>query len=282
MHPVLRLLRIGNVLVALAGTVVGGLVAEGRGITMPAGTIVFLLLAAGSTALVAAGGNVLNDLGDEATDRRNHPDRPIVTGAIGRGGARRLAAGLFLASVLLVLPELAVRPEVGIILAVALASVFGYEMRWKSRGLPGNALVALLTAAVFLYGGAAVGDPVPLVPFALMAFFATLSREVIKDMEDAEGDLDRATLPRTRGLPAAARWARGMAAGAIVLSPVPLLYLVGFPSVVGIIYLASVLGADALFVLSVRWLPGRLHAEQGASKIAMTVALLAFLVTAFR
>ncbi|MHB8351731.1 MAG: geranylgeranylglycerol-phosphate geranylgeranyltransferase [Thermoplasmata archaeon] len=282
MHPALRILRPGNVLVAFVGTWVGGLAVLGRGFSPSSTSLLFLLLASVSTGLVVAGGNVLNDLGDEATDRRNHPDRPLVTGGISRARARVLGAGLFVTSVLVVLPLLPSRPIVGLLLAAAMGAVFGYELWAKSRGVSGNLLVAFLTGAVFLYGGASVGDPVLLLPLALMAFAATLSREIIKDMEDAPGDTDRRTLPRTRGLAVAARAARGSALAAILLSPLPLLYLVPLPSIAAIIYLALVLGTDALFVVSVRWLPDRLHVEQGMSKLAMTVALGAFLATAFR
>ncbi|MGA7923920.1 MAG: UbiA family prenyltransferase, partial [Thermoplasmata archaeon] len=157
-----------------------------------------------------------------------------------------------------------------------------YEFRFKTEGLAGNVLVAFLTGAVFLYGGAAVGDVLVIVPFALMAFLSTLSREVIKDMEDAKGDVDRRTLPRTHGMAAAGLLARISAGLAIALSPVPLVTFLSLFTVAGIIYLATVLAADALFVVSVVWLPERLHREQSVSKGAMTVALIAFLAAAFR
>ncbi len=282
MHPVLRLVRIGNVLVSLVGTVVGGWAAAGVGLSLTEGSYVALLLAAVSTACVTAGGNVLNDLLDRESDRVNHPDRPLVSGEISPGTARGIGIALFVLAVLVVLPQIPTRPLLGVILGIALLALFGYELRLKAVGIAGNLFVALLTGLVFLYGAASVGAPELVVPFALMAFFATLSREVIKDMEDAAGDVDRRTLPRTRGLPVASAVARGAVAVALVLSPLPFLYLVPLTSVVGIIYLASVAAADALFVVSVARLPERLHQAQRVSKYAMTVALVAFLVTAFR
>ncbi|MCI4355327.1 MAG: hypothetical protein L3K06_08200, partial [Thermoplasmata archaeon] len=166
--------------------------------------------------------------------------------------------------------------------AAAVASVLAYEFHFKSAGLSGNALVAFLTAAVFLYGGAAANRPIVLLPFAAMAFAATLSRELIKDMEDAAGDVDRRTLPRVRGFPLATALARVSVAAALALSPVPLLFLLPAVSGAGIMYLALVLAADALFVVSVAPLPGELHRAQTVSKAAMTIALLAFAATAFR
>ncbi len=282
MHPALRLVRAGNVGVSFVGTIVGGLVAEALGV---AGSLEFwslVVLAAGSTALVTAGGNVLNDLEDVEGDRVNHPERPLVTGAISMQSARILAIGLFVGGIELALPVILVYPLVGIILAVALAAMLGYEFRLKAIGLPGNAVVAGLTGLVFLYGGAAAGDAVLLIPFALMAFFASLSREVTKDMEDVSGDVGRRTFPQARGLRAAGGVARAAVGIAIALSVWPVFWFVAPTSLAGIMYLGLVLAADAIFVLSVAYLPGRLHWEQTMSKVAMTVALFAFLAVAFR
>jgi geranylgeranylglycerol-phosphate geranylgeranyltransferase len=281
-HPALRLVRLGNVLVSFFGTLVGGWAAEGHGTGIDPALLLPLALAGVSTACVTAGGNVLNDILDRRSDAVNHPDRPLVRGDIRVGHAKGLGVALFVIAVLAVLPEIPERWPLGVILAVALAALLGYEFRFKAIGFAGNLLVAFLTGAVFLYGAASVGAVLVVVPFALMAFFATLSREVIKDMEDAEGDVDRRTLPRTHGLGFSAGVSRAAVVVAIALSPLPFLYLVPLDSIVGIMYAASVLVADGLFVASVLPLPRNLHRDQTVSKGAMTIALIAFLVTAFR
>jgi geranylgeranylglycerol-phosphate geranylgeranyltransferase len=281
-HPALRIVRAGNLAVSFVGTIVGGLVAHAAGVTGSLEFWTLLSLAAASTALVTAGGNVLNDLEDIEGDRVNHPNRPLVTGELSVASARILAVGLFAAGIEVALPVILVEPLVGVILAVALACMLAYEFRLKAGGLGGNLIVALLTGLVFLYGGAAAGNALILAPFAAMAFLATASREIIKDMEDVEGDVSRRTLPMTRGLGVAAVVARGTVGAAIALSFVPLFWFVHLSSVAGIIYLALVLAADAVFVVSVAALPRRLHWEQTMSKLAMTVALFAFLAVAFR
>ena len=282
MHPLLRLVRVGNLGVSFAGTVVGGLVARGSGVVDPWAFWAAVLLAGLSASLVTAGGNVLNDVLDLEGDRKNHPDRPLVTGEVTVGTARGLAAGLFVVGAAVVVPVLLVQPLVAVILAVAVAALLGYEFALKARGFVGNLVVGLLTGMVFLYGAAAAGGAPLLVPFALMAFFATLSREVIKDMEDVAGDVGRRTLPMTRGIPFSTALARVAVGVAIVLSVVPVLWFVSATSAVGIMYLVLVAAADGVFVLSVGYLPQRLHREQTLSKVAMTVALLAFLAVAFR
>jgi len=281
-HPALRLVRIGNVAVSFFGTVVAGLVALGVGLAVDGPVAVALVLAAGSTACVTAAGNTLNDVLDQATDRVNHPDRPLVTGAVSERGARRLVAALFIVALALVVPEFPTHPWLLPILAAAIGSLLLYEYRWKSQGLRGNVLVAGLTAAVFLYGGAVTPDLLLVVPLAAMAFGATLSRELIKDMEDAAGDEGRATVPRVYGPSVAAGIAWGAVLVAIGLSALPLLWFVGPRSVAGIMYTVLVVASDAVFVASVAMLPNRLHLEQTLSKGAMTIALVAFLATAFR
>jgi geranylgeranylglycerol-phosphate geranylgeranyltransferase len=281
-NPYLRLVRVGNLGVSFLGTLVGGLAAAGVGLGLSRTDGLFLLLAAVSTTCVTAGGNVLNDYLDQGTDRVNHPERPLVTGEIRPGTARVLAILLFVAAGAVVLPILPVHPFLGGILGVCLAALLGYEFFGKAEGFAGNLLVALLTGGVFLYGGAAIGEILIVLPFAAMAFLATLSREIIKDMEDAEGDVNRRTLPRVRGMPAATWAARLAVAGAILLSPVPVLTMFQGLPIAEFGYLAVVAVADVIFVVSVWWLPQQLHREQGLSKGAMTVALLAFLATAFR
>ncbi|MEM0129205.1 MAG: UbiA family prenyltransferase [Thermoplasmata archaeon] len=282
MPAALRLVRITNVAVSFAGTIVGALAGAGTGIPVDGGFWLAAGLAAVSTACVTAAGNVLNDLGDIGTDRSAHPDRPLVRGEVSVRAARALATGLFVVGGLAIVPIALGVPLLAGLFAVAVASLFLYELSAKARGLVGNACVALLTGLVFLYGGASVGAALPVAPFAAMAFFATLSREITKDIEDMAGDLDRRTLPRTRGVGVAAAASRGSIAVAIAASGLPFLGLLSPTSLAGIMYLALVLAADAVFVLSVAYLPRRLHWEQTVSKGAMAIALLAFLAVAFR
>ena len=282
MHAALRLVRAGNLGVSFVGTVVGGLVARGSGVLAPWGFWVLVLLAAASTAMVTAGGNVLNDLLDRESDRVNHPDRPLVTGAVSVPTARVLTAGLFVVGSAVAVPVILVEPLVGVILAIAIAALLGYEFLLKARGFVGNIVVGFLTGMVFLYGGAAAGRPALLLPFAGMAILSTLSREVIKDMEDVRGDEGRTTLPKTWGLGAASGVARATVGAAVVLSALPPLWFVSLTSLGGIMYVVLVGAADAMFGVSVVYLPGRLHYEQTMSKLAMTVALFAFLAVAFR
>jgi geranylgeranylglycerol-phosphate geranylgeranyltransferase len=282
MNRWLRLARFPNVAVSVVGTMVGGWAARGLGVQLTGLEYLYLLLAAASTGLVTAGGNALNDLLDQEGDRANHPDRPLVTGEIGVAAARKFVVGAFTVGVVVVLPVMVEAPWVGVLLALALASLLSYEFRFKAVGLLGNLEVAFLTGLVFLYGAASVGPVGPVAALAGMAFLATLSREVIKDMEDMTGDVGRSTLPRRYGLRVSSWVARGAIGGAVALSALPFFGLVRWGSPAGIMYLALVLAADAVFMVSVARLPCHLHGSQTVSKLAMAVALVAFVAVAFR
>ncbi len=292
-NPWIRILRPGNGAISLAGTLIGGLSVVGVGsVGGPAGWGA-LLLAGLTTFLVTSGGNVLNDYLDREGDRVNHPDRPLVTGEMTPEGARTYARILLGASPFplvvgasLELPYLGESPWSLLlpfsIWALAVALLLAYEYHWKARGLQGNATVALLTGVVFLFGASVTGNPSLALPWTAMATLSTLSREVIKDMEDRLGDVGRTTLPRARGNQVAGRVARGSVLAAILLSPLPLLYWLPLRSAAGIMYALLVLGSDVVFLMSVWWLPERLHREQGLSKVAMILALGAFLGASLR
>ncbi len=291
MGPYLRLLRPGNSLIGLVGTVVGGYAVYGFSALGGWRPLLTLLLAGLTTFLVTGAGNVLNDFTDRDEDKVNHPERPIPSGEIGADSARRYALTLFVASPFPLLLAGFLAPSgwelSGGLLplglwALAVALLLSYEGYTKARGLAGNATVAFLTGEVFLFGAAVVGRPLSALALTGMAALATLSREVIKDMEDLEGDLSRKTLPRTLGLRTSSVVARASVALALALSPVPLLTFLPFGSGASIIYLVLVLASDVVFVGSVLGLPGRLHEGQTLSKVAMVLALGAFLGAAFR
>jgi 4-hydroxybenzoate polyprenyltransferase len=139
-----------------------------------------------STVLIAAGGYVINDYYDVKIDLVNKPERVVI----GKGITRRYA--IFLHSVLSVLGIL-----LGLILnwriaAMNFASVFllwWYSNDLKRQPFIGNVVVALLTGVSVLIVDALyqTGNFLILI-YASFAFFMTLIREIIKDMEDLKGD----------------------------------------------------------------------------------------------
>jgi geranylgeranylglycerol-phosphate geranylgeranyltransferase len=64
-----------------------------------------------------------------------------------------------------------------------------YSYKLKRIVIVGNIVVALLTGLTFIYGGIAVNNFYYSIIPALFAFLINLIREIVKDMEDAEGDI---------------------------------------------------------------------------------------------
>jgi geranylgeranylglycerol-phosphate geranylgeranyltransferase len=83
---------------------------------------------------------------------------------------------------------------IGVILLIA------YENGLKAAGITGNVVVGLMSGAVFLFAGMAVNDPGPTLWMFGLAVLATISREIVKDIQDLEGDTDRRTLPSRIGI----------------------------------------------------------------------------------
>ena len=153
------------------------------------GTIIpetFLLFTV--VALITAAGNVINDFFDAKIDEVNRPLRPIPSGKVSRGAARGFAVMLFLAGIFVSFFTNSLCIGIAIINSLLL---IGYAAKLKSTPLLGNIAVAYLSASIFLFGGAFNGwtGLIHIIPIAVITFFAMVSRELLKDAEDIEGDL---------------------------------------------------------------------------------------------
>jgi geranylgeranylglycerol-phosphate geranylgeranyltransferase len=233
-----ELMRPTNAIAAGALTFIGAFVAGG--ITDPT-SATFAVFA---TILATGGGNAINDYFDREIDAVNRPGRPIPRGAVTPQAALGFSAVLFLFAVLLTL----LLPVIAIAIAVVnLLALVAYTEIFK--GLPGigNALVGYLTGSTFLYGGTAVGgDLRPVFVLFVLAASATVAREIVKDVEDIEGDRNEGlnTLPIAIGERNALVTAAVFVAFAIVVSPTP--YLLGTFGNVYLIALApTILGLVA-------------------------------------
>lgn len=236
----LELTRPVNTLVAGFLTFLGAFVAAGMASdpTRVAGAV-------GATWLATGAGNAINDYFDRDIDRINNPERPIPRGAVPPRSALRFSAVLFLVAIglALTLPLVAI-----LIAAVNLVGLVAYTKVFKGRPGAGNALVAYLGGSTFLFGAAAVGRVLDGGVLFLLAALSTFAREVIKDVEDVEGDREEGlnTLPIAVGERETLRIGALVLVVAVVASPLPYLTgLFGFP------YLAVVLPADVLMLVAV-------------------------------
>lgn len=159
-----------------------------------------------STTAIAAAGYIINDYYDVKIDLINKPERVVV----GKSITRRYA--LFFHSALnavALAAGFAVSWRVGTVLFFSAFLLWLYSNQLKRLPLVGNAVVALLTALTLEIVAVLYNTHPPLVTvYASFAFFMTLVREIIKDMEDWRGDATFGckTLPIVWGLPKTRRF----------------------------------------------------------------------------
>lgn len=189
---------------------------------------VFALLVLASVCIAGAG-YVINDYFDIKTDSINKPSRPLVGKKISRRAsialhfwlnAAGVASGLYVAYVVHVF-------SFALIFPIAAGLLWFYSVSYKRQLLVGNILVAALTGIIPML---VLVFELPLLNkeylpellklglnfnvlvywvggFAFFAFILTLIREIVKDMEDFEGDavVGRNSLPLAFGLESA-KW----------------------------------------------------------------------------
>jgi len=235
----LELTRPVNTVAAGALTFIGAFVAGGA-FDESAATAA----AVGATWLATGAGMAINDYFDREIDAINAPERPIPRGAVSPRGALAFSVALFVGAIVLaaLLPLLALA-----IAAVNLVGLVTYTTYFKGLPGAGNALVAYLVGSTFLFGAAAVGDPLAGGVLAVLAALSTFTRGVIKDVEDVAGDREEGlnTLPIAIGSRRALGLGAVLLVVAVAASPVPY-YLGTF----GVWYLVVVVPADALMLVA--------------------------------
>lgn len=260
-----------NAAMAMVAVAVGGLVVP----SFDPGDATSLVVASLIAGLVTGAGNVLNDVFDADIDAVNRPERPIPRGRISKREAVAVAASLLAVS-LVGLGQVAKTLVVAIAVFNAVA-LLGYSWKLKRTPLVGNSTVAYLVGSAFLFGGAAVGGISESLPLFLVAFAATLGREVAKDVEDLPGDSGRAeTLATALGSMRASQVAALSMGITVLVSPLP--YLAG---VLGPVYLPFAAVADALLLYASFRLAMNPDEEGAAAaqrlvKLAMVAALAGF------
>lgn len=211
--PWITLARLPNAAVAAGGVWLGHACRPGP-VDWRAATLGSLAM-----ALLAAAGNMHNDVVDLPIDRINRPDRPLPSGRIGPRAALAGAALCFAASLVLAfalgLPEGYLDAAMGLLLYV-------YNLRLKGMPLAGNLAVALLCALAIYLPELPHRPDYTLMPM-LFAFLTTLARETAKDAEDVVGDREHGAMTL------AVRYGTGAAKAAVMISCLATLLLLPLP-----------------------------------------------------
>ncbi|MCK4754469.1 MAG: geranylgeranylglycerol-phosphate geranylgeranyltransferase, partial [Calditrichia bacterium] len=184
-----------------------------------------VLLAALSAALITMGANVINDYYDIEIDRINKPNRPLAAGTVSKK-----TAFIYFIFVYFLAWCLAIYINVWMFLIAFMTSIilFFYSFRLKRTVLWGNLTVSFATAIAFVYGGVAVGHYKETFFPAAFAFLFHLGREILKDIQDMEGDKQAGadTFPVKYGI--------SRSIGLISVDFILLVFLTAIPYILGI------------------------------------------------
>lgn len=228
--------------------------------------------------LVSGAGNAINDYFDVEIDAINRPERPIPSGRVGTKEA--LSFSLFLFSLASALGFL-INPICGFIALFNSLLLIFYAKTLKSTPFFGNLSIGYLTGSTFLFGASIFGFKglKALAILFLLAALATTAREIIKDIEDMEGDKREGadTLPLRIGARKAGFFAGFIGFLAVLLSPLP--YLM---EVLGSRFLYLVSFADLVFFAAIFQLLAKKNPTKASKlfKLAMLLSLISFLAGA--
>ena len=168
---------------------------------------VFILIAI-SSILIAAAANIHNDIHDQDIDKQEKPTKPIPSGDISVKNARSLLFSFnIIAAILAFLAAYFIgEPSVAIFQLTIVALLFTYSMSYKCTKLFGNIIVSVVIAMVpiviWLYSfydieakGLMFNNELEwlhlsVIFLSVFAFLSNLIREIVKDREDMEGDLN--------------------------------------------------------------------------------------------
>lgn len=273
LRGLVELTRPTNSIAAGVLTFSGGFVAYGTGIL--SGSEAFLITISVFVTIMATGaGMAINDVFDRDIDRITNPERPIPRGAVKYQTAIGFSIGLFgLAGALtLFLPITAL-----LIAAINIVLLATYTTAFKGLPGAGNVVVSYLGGSTFLFGAAAVhGLTYSIGVLFLLAALSTLSREIIKDVEDIVGDREEGlnTLPIAIGEQRSLVIAAVVLMSAIATSPTP--YLLG---TFGSMYLVLVTPAVVIMVYSAYVSFSNPTHGQSTLKYGMFLAAAAFIAS---
>lgn len=209
----IKLFRVKNLLmIALMQYIIryGFLKLQNVGLALNDWMFALLVLA---TVLIAAAGYVINDVYDIETDEINKPGKNQIGKTISEEMGFNIFIGLNIVALIIgfYLSNKIMKTSFLGIFIISSMLLYLYATSWKKIAIVGNLIIALLTAFSVLIIG--MFDIIPaiysenealmktllsiLFDYALFAFLVNFLREIVKDIEDINGDYNQGmnTLP---------------------------------------------------------------------------------------
>ena len=230
-----------NGLIAFISVILGAFISSGN-----INIFYEVMIVAISAFLLTSAGNALNDFWDVDADRINKPSRPIPSGKINRNSALFFAIILFITGTGL---GLLVNPVIFALFCLVSVLLVLYTIWMRKILLIGNLTIGLLTGLTLIAGGisarAIKGAIIP----AFFAFLIIVAREIIKDIEDVEGDniTNLSSLPLKLGQKKAMYISLIFIFSIILFSPLP--YFFGIYSIYYLIFV--VFAVDLILIYCV-------------------------------
>jgi len=182
---ILELARPINVLITMLSIFIGAFI---TGTIQP---FYYVVIACLSGGLITAASNSINDYFDIDIDKINKPHRPLPLGNITMKSCFKISMMEYLLGIIL---SFIISPQMAVIAISVSLLTYLYAAYLKRTILWGNFAVSLCTAATFIYGGLSVNRPLQAIMPSLFAFFYHFGREIIKDLQDIEGDARNAVI----------------------------------------------------------------------------------------
>ena len=276
MNPYIEILRPGNAVMGAISIILIAII--DKTISIP---IIIAMLA---VFFETAAGNVINDYFDYNIDLINKPERPIPSGRISLKAGRNYGYLLFLLGTVcgFLISYLTSNWIPFAIVLIADVILYLYAYKLKSTPLIGNLTVGFMTGFGFVFGGFTLNNPGIISVSIFLGFFAfvmTTAREIVKDIEDIEGD--KAEGARTLPILIGERIPAIIAAILIVVDSAlcPLLY---FNHIFGIYYLPVIAISVIIFIYSAILIlksqdRKTAHKVSKYLKIGMLIAFVAFI-----
>ena len=300
MFDLFEMMRPLNCVMGSVATFIGALLVVRQELGVFYIPLIFALFA---VFVITGAGNVFNDYVDVEADKVNKPKRPIPSGRVSKRSALIFSMLLFFLGIL----------SAGflnwICFAIAVVNsllLVAYSHVLQNKLLMGNITIGYLVGSTFLFGGAATGYlPMIVIPLILMmlAMLATIAREIVKDLEDLEGDrksfLKRIAKKVTESI--GERFGLGKGGAklkygektmriiavaclmlAIIFSALPYYYGIMHTSYLLIVGLADIMFLWCIYsVITERRIKKGYARVSKRLKIGMFIALIAFIVGAF-
>lgn len=280
MNPYIEILRPGNAMMGAIAIILVAII--DKSFTVP------IILAMLAVFFETAAGNVINDYFDYNIDLINKPNRPIPSGRISLKAGRNYGYLLFLLGTIcgFLISYLTGNWIPFIIVLISDVVLYLYAYNLKSTPLIGNLTVGFMTGFGFVFGGFCLNTPAIITTSLYLGFFAfvmTTARELVKDIEDMEGDKSEGakTLPILYGEKITAILAFVLIIVDCALCPV--LY---FNHIFSFYYLIVISIAVILFIYSAIMIIKKQQRDVASKvskylKIGMLIAFVAFIFGSF-